>query len=75
MALTSVCSQKQKFTLLPRRAPVDDLAAGEAGEDRCQGGQPWPVRDVPIGKGGDKDGKGGKGGNLPLALSSPSLAE
>ncbi len=26
-------------------------AAREAGEDRSQGGQPWPVRHVPTGRG------------------------
>ncbi len=37
-------------------APVVDHAAGEIGEDRCQGGQPWPVGDVPIGRGGGAEG-------------------
>ncbi len=31
---------------------VADDAAGEAGEDRRQGGEPWPLRHVPIGRGG-----------------------
>ena len=31
-------------------------AAGEVGEDRCQGGQPWPLRHVPIGRGGGAEG-------------------
>ena len=26
-------------------------ATGEAGEDRCESGQPWPVRHVSIGRG------------------------
>ncbi len=30
---------------------VADHAAGEAGQDRCQGCPPWPVRHVPIGRG------------------------
>jgi len=38
------------------RALVADHAAGEIGEDRCQGGQPWPVRHVPIGRGGGAEG-------------------
>ena len=31
---------------------VADHATGEVGEDRCESGQPWPVRHVPIGRGG-----------------------
>ncbi len=38
------------------RALVADHAAGEVGEDRCQGGQPWPLRHVPIGRGGGAEG-------------------
>ena len=38
------------------RALVADHAAGEIGEDRCQGGQPWPVRHVQIGRGGGAEG-------------------
>ena len=34
------------------RALVIEDAAGEAGQDRCESGQPWPVRHVPIGRGG-----------------------
>ena len=37
-------------------ALVADHAAGEVGEDRCQGGQPWPLRHVPIGRGGGAEG-------------------
>ncbi len=33
-----------------------DHAAGEIGEDRCQGGQPWPLRHVPIGRGCGAEG-------------------
>ena len=35
---------------------VADDAAGEAGEDWRQGGQPWPLRHVPIGRGGRVEG-------------------
>ncbi len=42
------------------RALVADHAAGDIGEDRCQGGQPWPVRHVLIGRGG-----GGRGNRRP----------
>ena len=35
-----------------RPGPTGDHAAGEIGEDRCQDCQPWPVRHVPIGRGG-----------------------
>ncbi len=37
-------------------ALVADHAAGEIGEDRGQGGPPWPVRHVPIGRGGGAEG-------------------
>ena len=37
-------------------ALVVDHAAREAGEDRSQGGQPWPVRHVPISRGGGTEG-------------------
>ncbi len=37
-------------------ALVADHAAGEAGEDRCQGGQPWSVRHVPMVRGGGVEG-------------------
>ena len=33
-------------------ALVADHAAGKVGEDRCECGQPWPARHVPIGRGG-----------------------
>jgi hypothetical protein len=33
-------------------ALVIDDAAGEAGQDRCESRAPWPVRHVPIGRGG-----------------------
>jgi hypothetical protein len=33
------------------RALVAHDAAGKVGEDRCESGQPWPVRHVPIGRG------------------------
>jgi hypothetical protein len=38
------------------RALVADHAAGEIGEDRCQGRQPWPVRHVPTGRSGGAEG-------------------
>ena len=38
------------------RALVADHAAGEVGEDRRQGGQPWPLRHLPIGRGGGAEG-------------------
>ena len=38
------------------RVLVADHAAGEVGKDRCQGGQPWPLRHVPIGRGGGAEG-------------------
>ena len=38
------------------RVLVADDAAGEVGKDRCQGGQPWPLRHVPIGRGGGAEG-------------------
>ena len=31
---------------------VAEHATGEAGEDRCESGPPWPVRHVPISRGG-----------------------
>ena len=37
-------------------ALVIDDAAGETGQDRRQGGPPWPVRHVPIGRGGGAKG-------------------
>ena len=38
------------------RALVADHAAGEVGEDRCQGGQPWPLRHFPTGGGCGAEG-------------------
>ncbi len=38
------------------RALVSDHATGEAGQDRCQGRPPWPVRHLPIGRGGGAEG-------------------
>ena len=35
---------------------VADHATGEAGQDRRQGGQPWPLRHVPFGRGGGAEG-------------------
>ncbi len=35
---------------------VADDAAGEIGEDRCQSGQPWPLRHVPTCRGGGAEG-------------------
>ena len=35
---------------------VSDHATGEAGQDRCESGQPWPVRHVPISRGGGAEG-------------------
>ena len=33
-----------------------DHVAGEVVENRCYGGRPWPVRHVPIGRGGGAEG-------------------
>ena len=35
---------------------VFDYTAREADQDRRQGGQPWPLRHVPIGRGGGAEG-------------------
>jgi len=37
------------------RALVDDDITREAGEDRCQGGQPWPLRDLSTGRSGGSE--------------------
>ena len=43
-------SQLDKFKEAARALETDD-AEGEAGQDRCESCQPWPVRHISIGRG------------------------
>ncbi len=52
----SVVDPKEKSAVSEEAEHWPLNAAGKTGQDRCQGGQPWPVRRVPIGRGGGAEG-------------------